>query len=162
MKDLGAFFGPIFVMCRRASFFVKQSKSKEPMIYTIFRFFKIHIPKIDSFPMLFSHPAWPPVCPAALKLVRVPVFLSSQVIKLVRVPVFLSSQVIKLVRFPVFLSFQVIKMVPVPVFLSSQVIKLGRFPVFLSSQAIKMFRFPTFSKSQLIPTGFPNKIQLFQ
>ena len=33
------------------------------MIYTIFSFFRIHIPKKDSFPMLFSHPTWPPVRP---------------------------------------------------------------------------------------------------
>ena len=103
-------------------FFVKISKSQDSMIYTIFSFFRIHIPKMDSFPMLFSHPTRPPVRPSArhgsqvIKLVRVPVFLSSQVIKMVRVPVFISSQVIKLVRFPVFPGSQVIKLVRVPVF----------------------------------------------
>ena len=34
------------------------------MIYTILRFFRIHIPKMDSFPMLFSHPTRPPVRPS--------------------------------------------------------------------------------------------------
>ena len=45
-------------------FFVKISKSQDSMIYTIFSFFRIHIPKMDSFPMLFSHPTWPPVRPS--------------------------------------------------------------------------------------------------
>ena len=30
-------------------FFVKISKSQDSMIYTIFSFFRIHIPKMDSF-----------------------------------------------------------------------------------------------------------------
>ena len=44
-------------------FFVKISKSQDSMIYTIFSFFRIHIPKMDSFPMLFSHPTRPPAGP---------------------------------------------------------------------------------------------------
>ena len=102
-------------------FFVKISKSQDSRIYTILSFFRIHIPKMDSFPMLFSHPTRPPVRPSARH--------GSQVIKLVRVPVFLSSQVIKLVPVPVFLSSQVIKLVGVPVFLSSQVINMDCFPI---------------------------------
>ena len=134
-----------------ARLFVKIPQSQYSMIYTIFSCFRIHIPQIYSFPMLFSHPTRPPVRPSTrhgsqvIKLVRVPVFLSSQVIKLVPVPVFLSSQAIKLVPVPVFLSSQAIKLVPVPVFLSSQVIKMVPVPVFLSSKLIKMDRFPRFS-----------------
>ena len=45
-------------------FFVKIPKSQDSVIYTIFSFFRIHIPKIDSFPMLFSHPTRPPVRPS--------------------------------------------------------------------------------------------------
>ena len=44
-------------------FFVKISKSQDSRIYTISRFFRIHIPKMYSFPMLFSHPTWPPARP---------------------------------------------------------------------------------------------------
>ena len=44
-------------------FFVKIPPSQYSMIYTILKFFKIHIPKMDSFPMLFSHPTRPPVRP---------------------------------------------------------------------------------------------------
>ena len=51
-------------------FFVKISKSQYSIIYTIFSFFRIHIPKMDSFPMLFSHPTRPPGCPAARPPVR--------------------------------------------------------------------------------------------
>ena len=46
-------------------FFVKMSKSQDSMIYTIFSFFRIHVPQMDSFPMLFSHPTRPPVRPSA-------------------------------------------------------------------------------------------------
>ena len=46
-------------------FFVKISKSQYSMIYTICSFIRIHIPKMDSFPMLFSHPTRPPVRPPA-------------------------------------------------------------------------------------------------
>ena len=46
-------------------FFVKIPQSQYSMIYTIFMFFRIHIPKIDSFPMLFSHPTRPPGRPPA-------------------------------------------------------------------------------------------------
>ena len=45
-------------------FFVKTPRSQYSMIYTIFKFFKIHIPKIDSFPMLCSHPTRLPVRPS--------------------------------------------------------------------------------------------------
>ena len=33
-------------------FFVRISKSQDSMIYTISRFFRVHTPKMDSFPML--------------------------------------------------------------------------------------------------------------
>ena len=46
------------------AFFVKMTQSQYSMIYTIFNFFRIHIPKMDSFPVLFSHPTRPPVRPA--------------------------------------------------------------------------------------------------
>ena len=46
-------------------FFVKIPQSQNSMIYTILNFFRIHIPKMDSFPMLFSHPTRPPVRPSA-------------------------------------------------------------------------------------------------
>ena len=75
-------------------FFVKISKSQDSMIYTMLRFFRIHIPKMDSFPMLFSHPTRPPGRPPARH--------GSQVIKMVRFPVFPFSQVIKMVCFPIF------------------------------------------------------------
>ena len=44
-------------------FFEKIPQSQYSMIYTILRFFRIHIPKMDSFPMLFSHPTRPPAGP---------------------------------------------------------------------------------------------------
>ena len=40
------------------------------------RFFRIHIPKVDSFPMLFSHPSRPPGRPPASPPVRPSVRLS--------------------------------------------------------------------------------------
>ena len=46
-------------------FFEKIPQSQYSMIYTILRFFRIHTPKMDSFPMLFSHPTRPPVRPSA-------------------------------------------------------------------------------------------------
>ena len=42
-------------------FFEIISKSQPSMIYCISVFFRIHIPQMDSFPMLFSHPTRPPV-----------------------------------------------------------------------------------------------------
>ena len=71
-------------------FFVKIPQSQYSMIYTIFKFFRIHIPKMDSFPMLFSHPTRPPVRPGRPS--DPAARHGSQVIKLVRVPVFLSSK----------------------------------------------------------------------
>ena len=127
MKDLGAFFGPIFVIFRRAPFFKNTPKSVFNDIYNI-QVFQDTYSQNGFFPMLFSHPTRPPGRSSARH--------RSQVIKLVRVPVILSSQVIQLVRFPVFLSSQVIKLVRVPVFLRSQVIKMvryiSRFPGFPS------------------------------
>ena len=65
-------------------FFVKISKSQDSMIYTIFSFFRIHIPKMDSFANVsVTRPGRPSDPPARH---------GSQVIKLVRVPVFLSSK----------------------------------------------------------------------
>ena len=46
-------------------FFVKISKSQDSRIYTISRFFRVHIPKMDSFPMLCRHPTRPPGRPPA-------------------------------------------------------------------------------------------------
>ena len=46
-------------------FFEIISKSQPSMIYCIFVFFRIHIPKMDSFPMLFSHPTRPPAGPCS-------------------------------------------------------------------------------------------------
>ena len=63
MRDLAAKIAPNFMKFRRASFFVRISKSQDSMIYTISRFFRVHTPKMDSFPMLFSHPTRPPVRP---------------------------------------------------------------------------------------------------
>ena len=79
-----------------ARLFCKDIKSQNSSIYiyTILRFFRIHIPKMDSFPMLFSHPTQSPV--------RLSAPHGSQIIKLVGFPVFPGSQVIKLVLFPVF------------------------------------------------------------
>ena len=57
-------------------FFVKIPKSQDSMIYTIFSFFRIHIPKMDSFANV------------SVKMVRVPVFLSSKLIKLFHFPIF--------------------------------------------------------------------------
>ena len=94
-------------------FFAKLSKSQDSMIYYILVFFQEHIPKMDSFPMLFSHPTRPPVRPSArhgsqvIRMSGFPVFPGSQVIKMVRVPVFPGSQVIKMVRFPIFPGSQV-------------------------------------------------------
>ena len=65
-------------------FFVKIPQSQYSMIYTILRFFRIHIPKMDSFPMLFSHPTRPPACPPARH--------GSQVIKMTGFLVFPGSQ----------------------------------------------------------------------
>ena len=76
-------------------FFVKIPQSQYSMIYTILRFFRIHIPKwILSLCFSVTRPGRPSARHGSqvIKLVRVPVFLSSQVIKLVRVPVFLSSK----------------------------------------------------------------------
>ena len=75
-------------------FFVKIPQSQYSMIYTILRFFRIHIPKMDSFPMLFSHPTRPPGRPSARH--------GSQVIRMDCFPVFPGSQVIKMVCFPIF------------------------------------------------------------
>ena len=44
-------------------FFVKIPQSQHSIIYTIFSFFRIHIPKIDSSPKCFSHPTRPPARP---------------------------------------------------------------------------------------------------
>ena len=63
MRDLGAFFGPICVILSARVFLVKIPQSQYSMIYTIFKFFRIHISKMNSFPMLFSHPTRPPVQP---------------------------------------------------------------------------------------------------
>ena len=54
------------------------------MIYCILGFFQEHIPKMDSFPMLFSHPTRPPVRPSARH--------GSQVIKMSGFPVFPGSK----------------------------------------------------------------------
>ena len=102
-------------------FFEKIPQSQYSMIYTILTFFRIHIPKMDSFPMLFSHLTRPPVRPSARH--------GSQVIKLVCFPVFPGSQVIKLVRVPVFPGSQFIKMTCFPVFPGSQAMKIDRFPM---------------------------------
>ena len=65
-------------------FFVKVSKSQDSMIYAIFSFFRIHIPKMDSFANVsVTRPGRPSDPPARH---------GSQVIKLVRVPVFLNSK----------------------------------------------------------------------
>ena len=70
--------------------------------------FQEHIPKMDSFPMLFTHPTRPPARPPArhgsqvIKMIGFPVFPGSQVIKTIGVPVFPGSQVIKMTGFPVF------------------------------------------------------------
>ena len=44
-------------------FFVKIPQSQHSIIYTIFSFFRIHIPKIDSSPKCFSHLTRPPARP---------------------------------------------------------------------------------------------------
>ena len=44
-------------------FFVKIPQSQDSMIYTIFMFFRMHIPQMDSSPMLFSHPTRPSARP---------------------------------------------------------------------------------------------------
>ena len=64
-------------------FFEKISKSEDSMIYTISRFFRIPIQKMDSFPMLFSHPTRPPARPSVLdqnwiRTAWVPVFPCSK------------------------------------------------------------------------------------
>ena len=118
------------------------------MIYTIFIFFRIHIPKMDSFPVLFSHPTQPPV--------RLSARHGSQVIRMTGFPVLLGSQVIKMVRLPVLTCSPVIKMVRVPVFPGSQVIKLLRFPVFPGAQAVKLVSFPIFPGSPAINMLFSN------
>ena len=65
-------------------FFVKIPKSQDSMIYAIFSFFRIHVPKMDSFANVsVTRPGRPSDPPARH---------GSQVIKLVRVPVFLSSK----------------------------------------------------------------------
>ena len=151
MRDLGAFFGPIFVIFRRASF---SQKYLQVIIqwYTQYGSFSRYIfPKwILSQCFSVTRPGRPSD-PAArhgsqvIKLVRVPVFLSSQVMKLFRVPVFLSSKLSQngscssISQFKtesnwfVFQYFSVqnwVKMVRVPVFLSSKLIKMNRFLIF--------------------------------
>ena len=97
-----------FDHCLARVFFAKLSKSQDSMIYSMLVFFQEHIPKMNSFPMLFSHPTRPPVRPSArhgsqvIRMSSFPVFPDSQVIKMVHVPVFPGSQVIKMVRFPIF------------------------------------------------------------
>ena len=64
MRDLGAKPPPNFIIFSTRVFFVRISKSQYSMLFTIFRFLRIHVPNMDSFPMLFSHPTQPPVRPS--------------------------------------------------------------------------------------------------
>ena len=86
MRDLGGFFGPIFVIFRRASFFVKIPQSRYSMIYTILSFSGYIFPTW-MLSQMFQSPD-----PAARPSARPSARHGSQVIKLVRVPVFLSSK----------------------------------------------------------------------
>ena len=47
------------------AFFVEIPRSQHSIIYTIFSFFRIHIPKIDFSTKCFSHPTRPPARPPA-------------------------------------------------------------------------------------------------
>ena len=84
--------------------------SRKMLVLTLFprlpcSFFQEHVPRMDSFPMLFTHPTRPPAPP-----VRPSARHGSQVIKIIGFPVFPGSQVIKMDGFSVFPGSQVIKM----------------------------------------------------
>ena len=89
-------------------FFEIISKSQPSTIYCILVFFRIHIPKMDSFPMLFSHPTRPPGRPAArhgsqvIKMTGFPIIPDSKLNQNEWFPVFPGSRVIEMIRFPIF------------------------------------------------------------
>ena len=126
-------------------FFRNISKSQDSMIYAIFSFFRIHIPKRDSLPMLFSHLTRPPVMDHRLS--NWFVFQHFSLHRSSNWFVFQYFSVHRLSNWFVFLYFSVqnwVKLVRVPVSLSSKLNQNGScssISQFKTDQNASVFRY---------------------